>query len=183
MVRSEGLVSPWSSANRRSRGQTITEFALVAPVLFLLLFGILESGLLLFSVGSARFAAGECARQESESGNAANADTVSIGVVNATALGQTKLATVQHIDIQRQIQQANGTLAPDGAHINSYQIDGTPIGAITWPPSSRDVINGQSDFLGVTIYYRYTWKTGLFIFSGPLNLKQSFYIRLEPQTY
>jgi hypothetical protein len=90
---------------------------------------------------------------------------------------------VQHIDIQRQIQQANGTLTPDGAHINSYKIDGTPIGAITWPPSSRNVINGQSDFLGVTIYYRYTWKTGLFLFSGPLDLKQSFYIRLEPQTY
>jgi Flp pilus assembly protein TadG len=169
--------------NRRSRGQTITEFALVAPVLFLILFGVLESGLLLFSVGSARFAAGECARQESESGNAANADTASIAVVNATALGQTKLASVQHIDIQRQIQQANGTLTPDGAHINSYKIDGTPIGAITWPPSSRDVINGQSDFLGVTIYYRYSWKTGLLLFSGPLNLTQSFYIRLEPQTY
>ena len=191
MGRSEGRVSGSCEADRRrrgeaarrSRGQTITEFALVAPVLFLLLLGILEAGLLLFSVGTARFAAGEGARQESESGNAAIADTLSIQVIRNTALGQTRLATVQHIDIQRQVEQANGTLAPDGAHLNSYQLDGTPIGAVNWPPSSRDVINGQSDFLGVTIYYRYTWKSGIFLFSGPLNLKQSFYIRLEPQTY
>src|SRR6266566_4793527 len=62
----------------RSRAQAMTEFAMVAPILFFLLLGIVESGLLLFVVGSARFGAGEIARQESESGNAANADAISI---------------------------------------------------------------------------------------------------------
>jgi Flp pilus assembly protein TadG len=171
------------AARRRSRGQTMTEFALVSPVLLLVLFGILESGLLLFSVGTARFAAGEAARQEAESGNAANADSFSIQVVRGTALGTTNLAQVQHIDIYKLQEQANGTLTVVPGTVDSYNLDGTPRGAIPWPSSSRDVKNGESDFLGVTIYYRYTWKTGLFLFAGPLNLNQSFAIRLEPQTY
>ena len=58
----------------RSRGQALVEFTIVAPLLFFFLLGVLESGLLLFVVGTARFGAGEVARQESESGNAANAD-------------------------------------------------------------------------------------------------------------
>jgi len=161
----------------------LTEFALVAPVLFLILFGVLESGLLLFSVGTARFAAGEAARQESESGNAANADQASVAVVRGTALGTTRLATVRHIDVFHVIQQANGTFVTDNSKFNSFQLDGTSIGPITWDPASRNVSNGSSEFLGVTIYYRYTWKTGIFLFTGPLDLQQSFYIRLEPQTY
>lgn len=169
--------------NRRSRGQTMTEFALVSPVLLLVLFGVLEAGLLLFSVGSARFAAGEAARQEAESGNAAAADSLSLGVVRATALGTTKIATVQRVDIYKLQQQGNGTLTVVPGTTNSYNLDGSPRNSIPWPSPGRDVKNGESDFLGVTIYYRYNWKTGIFLFAGPLDLNQSFYIRLEPQTY
>jgi Flp pilus assembly protein TadG len=170
-------------AKRRSLGQTMTEFALVSPVLLLILFGVLESGLLLFSVGSARFAAGEAARQEAESGNAANADALTLGIVRGTALGTTNLAQVRHIDIYQLQEQANGTLTVVPGTVNSYNLDGTPRGPLPWPSSSRDVKNGESTFLGVTIYYRYTWKTGIFLFAGPLDLNQSFAIRLEPQTY
>ena len=74
------LARPGRAAGK-SRGQAMTEFALVAPILFFLLFGILESGLLLFTVGSARWSTAEVARQESESGNAANADIVSLQVL------------------------------------------------------------------------------------------------------
>ena len=161
----------------------MTEFALVSPVLLLLLFGVLESGLLLFSVGSARFAAGEAARQEAESGNAATADSLSIGVIRATALGTTGLAQVQHIDIYKLNQQANGTLTVAPGTLNSYNIDGSARNSIPWPSSARDVKNGESDFLGVNVFYRYSWKTGMFLFAGPLDLNQSFAIRLEPQTY
>src|ERR1700738_4419786 len=82
--------TPTSAAgrrSRRSRGQTMTDFALVSAVLLPLLFGVLESGLLLFSVGSARFAAGEAARQEAEAGNAANADALTIGIGRGTGVG------------------------------------------------------------------------------------------------
>ena len=161
----------------------MTEFAIVAPILFFLLLGIVESGLLIFVVGSARFGAGEVARQESESGNAVNADQASLQVLQRTAIGTTGLAQVVEVDIYRLIEQGNGTLTVDNLHYNKYQLDGTPIGAINWPPSSRNVTNGQSDFLGVTLQYRYKWKTGVFVAPAAVNLSQTFEIRLEPQTY
>lgn len=161
----------------------MTEFAIVAPILFFLLLGIVESGLLLFTVGSARFGTGEMARQESESGNAANADTASIKVLRATAIGTTSLATVSEVDVYHLNQQVNGTLTIDALHYNRYQLDGTPIGAITWPPATRNVRNGTSDFLGITLLYKYNWKTGVFLANAPLSLTMVYEIRLEPQTY
>ncbi len=170
---------------KRSRlaGQSLVEFTIVAPILFFFLLGILESGLMLFTVGSARFGAGEVARQESESGNAANADQVSIAALRGTAIGTTVLATVNEIDIFRLTEQGNGTLAVDPLHYNKFRLDGSAIGPVSWPPSARNVVNGQSDFLGVTIQYQYNWKTGVFLASRPLQLQQTFEIRLEPQTY
>jgi Flp pilus assembly protein TadG len=170
-------------ARSRSRGQALVEFSIVAPILFFFLLGVLESGLLLFVVGTARFGAGEVARQESESGNASNADQVSIAVLRGTAIGTTALATINEVDVYRLIEQGNGSLTVDPAHYNKYRLDGSVIGAISWPPSTRNVVNGQSDFLGITIVYQYNWKTGIFLASHPLQLQQTFEIRLEPQTY
>jgi len=169
--------------SRRNRGQSIVEFALVLPVLFFLLFGVMEGGLLMFSVGTARVAAGEAARQESESGNASNADALTLQVIRNTALATTTLSTVNRIDIYHLIENGSGSLSVDNSKYNRYNLDGTSIGAVAWPPSSRDVINGQSDFIGVTIYYTYHWKSGLVLGQPPLVLSQSFYVRLEPQTY
>lgn len=161
----------------------MTEFAIVAPILFFMLLGVVESSLLLFVVGSARFGAGEVARQESESGNALNADSISLQTLQRTAIGTTSLADVTEVDIFRLIEQGNGSLTVDASRYNRYQLDGTPIGSITWPSTSRNVTNGSSDFLGVTLKYRYRWKTGIFIAPSALNLSQTFDIRLEPQTY
>src|ERR1700730_9124560 len=108
MAGSKSRDSNRSATNRRSRGQTMTEFALVSPVLVWPCFGFLESCLLLFSVGSARFAAGEAARQEAESGNAVTADALTIGIIRGTALGTTNLAQVRHIDIYKLNEQADG---------------------------------------------------------------------------
>lgn len=161
----------------------MTEFAIVAPILFFLLLGILESGLLLFVVGTARWSTSEVARQESESGNAANADQVALQVLQKSAIGTTTLASVSEVDVYHLIEQVNGTLTVDNAHYNRYQLDGTPIGALSWPSPTRNVRNGQSDFLGVTLHYTYQWKTGVLLSGGPLSLTQTYEIRLEPQTY
>lgn len=143
----------------------------------------MESGLLLFVVGTGRFGAGEVARQASESGNATNADQASIAALRSTAIGTTSLAAVNEIDIYRLIQQSDGSLSVDTAHYNKYRLDGSAISPITWPPSTRNVVNGQSDFLGITVRYQYNWKTGIFLNAQPMQLQQSYQIRLEPQTY
>jgi Flp pilus assembly protein TadG len=168
---------------KRSRGQAMTEFAIVAPVLFFLLLGIFESGLLLFVVGTARWSTAEVARQESESGNAANADQVSIAVLRKSAIGTTTLGAVNEIDVYHLIEQVNGTLTVDLNKYNRYDINGNPLAPISWPSPTRNVRNGQSDFLGITLHYQYNWKTGVFLSGAPLQLQQLYEIRLEPQTY
>ncbi len=161
----------------------MAEFALVLPILLFMLFAILEGSLLLFVVGSARFGAGEGAREASEAGNAVNADQRIVLQVRESAIGGTSLAKVVSIEIYKLNEQPDGTLLKDPVKINRYQLDGTPIGSIAWPASSRNVTNGTMDFLGITLNYRYDWKSGGLLGAGPFNGNQTFYIRLEPQSY
>jgi Flp pilus assembly protein TadG len=190
--------SHMSSKRRRSRGQAMVEFAIVAPILLFLLFGIFESGLLLFVVGTARFAAGDMARQESESGNAANADQVSIAVVRNGAMGTTTLALIRQIDVFKLTEDPiTGVLTPAcnaGATspplpcpnvYNTYKLSGATTDglAVRWDPATRIVKNRATDFLGVKIWYQYNWKTGIFLAPSSVQLNIQFDIRLEPQTY
>lgn len=161
----------------------MVEFAIVAPILLFMLLGILESGLLLFVIGTARWSTSELARQEAESGNAANADQYSLGVLQRSSIGTTTLGSVTEVDVYKLVEQSDGSLTVDLNHYNRYQLDGTPIGTITWPSPTRNVRNGQSDFLGVTLKYQYKWKTGVLLASSALQLQQAYEIRLEPQTY
>jgi Flp pilus assembly protein TadG len=191
--------SHMSSKSRRSRGQAMVEFAIVAPILLFLLLGIFESGLLLFVVGTARFAAGDMARQESESGNAANADQVSIAVVRNGAMGTTTLALIRQIDVFKLNEDPiTGVLTPScnagvtsppppcpGLFYNTYKLSGatTDGGPVRWDPASRSVKNRATDFLGVRIWYQYNWKTGIFLAPSSVQLNMEFDIRLEPQTW
>lgn len=167
---------------RRQRGQSLVEFALVLPVLVFLLFAILEGTLAIFAVDTARFAAGEGSRLEAESGSASNADTASVQVIRTGPLGQTSLVTVTSVDVDRLIIGSNGVASKDSAKHNSYKLDGTAI-TVTWPPTNRNVRNGSSDFLRLTINYQYKWLSGTLLATGPLTLTQSFDVQLEPQSY
>jgi Flp pilus assembly protein TadG len=197
--RGPGMARKGSTSTRsRTRGQAMVEFAIVAPILFFLLFGIFESGLLLFVVGTARFSAGDMARQESESGNAASADQVSLAVVRNGILGTTTLANIRQIDVFKLNEDPiTGVLSPlcnagvtsppppcPGTY-NTYFLNGatTDGGPVRWLPSTRSVKNRATDFLGVRIWYQYNWKTGVFLASSPVQLNMEFDIRLEPQTY
>jgi Flp pilus assembly protein TadG len=164
-------------------GQTATEFALVAPVLFLVILGVLDGCLLMFSVGTARYGAVEGSRQAAQLGNAATADTQTLRIVRQR-VGADNLFSVDEIDIYKLNQDGNGNLTPDLTLYNRYAADGTPLlSPEPWQPESRDVGNGTSDFLGVTVKFTYTWKTGLLQPLGPLHSTATNYIRLEPQSY
>lgn len=171
-----------SGKRTRTRGQTLTEFALVVPVLLVLIMGVLDGALLMFSVGTARYASAEGSRVAATLGNVANTDSQVVTTIRQT-VGSTQLFTVEEIDIYKLNQDGNGNLTQDLANTNKYALDGTPLNGTPWPASGRNVGNGTSDFIGVTINYTYTWKAGFFAPLGPLKTTAVSYVRLEPQSY
>ena len=160
----------------------MTEFALVVPVLLLMIMGVLDGALLMFSVGTARYASAEGSRVAATLGNVANTDSQVVTTIRQT-VGSTQLFTVEEIDIYKLNQDGNGNLTQDLANTNKYALDGTALNGTPWPASSRNVGNGTSDFIGVTINYTYTWKAGFFAPLGPLRTTAVSYVRLEPQSY
>jgi hypothetical protein len=160
----------------------MTEFALVFPVLFLLLLGTLDGGLLLFSVGSARYAAGEGSRVAATLGNDDTTDDQVVRAVRDT-VSQTSLFQVDEVDIYKLDQDGGGNLTPNPTFFNRYRLDGTPLGPPPWPPSARNVSSRSGDFLGVSVNYTYQWKAGFFSPLGPVRQTATYYIRLEPQSY
>src|SRR5207302_7210829 len=147
----------FSRGHTPRRGQTMTEFALVVPVLMVLIMGVLDGALLMFSVGTARYGSAEGSRVAATLGNVANTDSQVVATVRNIVSG-TKLFTVDEVDIYKLNQDGNGNLTPDPAKINKYALDGTPLNGTPWPASSRNVGNGTSDFIGVTVNYTYTSK-------------------------
>lgn len=176
----------------RRRGQGLTEFAIVMPVLIFLLLGVFDAGLLMFGVGTSDFAVGEGARIGAEAGNAADADAQIIQALQNTALHQ-PFVQVNEIDIYRLNEDpVTGKLTVDAAGcggkacLNKYDASGTPLPGFSpepWVSSTRNISNGSSDFLGVTIYYQYNWKSGVLLAAKPLQITSSYSVRLEPQTY
>ena len=169
-----------SGGQRGQRGQGLVEFALVAPILLFLFFAVLEGSLLIFTIGAFRYAASNGAIQAAELGSASDADTQAVQVVR-TSPGLTNLATVTEIDIYRVIQ-SGGQFVPDASAYNKYNLDGSAI-SVTWTPASRNVRNGFTDFLGLTIYYTYSWRSGKLLGAQPFHLSQTYDVRLEPQSY
>ena len=161
----------------------MTEFALVVPVLLMLIMGVLDGAMLMFSVGTARYAASEGSRLASQLGNASTTDSQVITVIRNN-VAATRLFDVSEIDIYKLDQDMNGNLTPDPTDFNRYALDGTPmISPEPWPASKRNVGNGTSDFIGITINFSYTWKAGLFAPLGPIKTTAVSYVRLEPQSY
>ena len=166
----------------RGYGQAMTEFAVVLPVLFMLMLGVLDGGLLMFSVGTARYATVDGARMAAQLGNAATADEQSIRVIREH-VGATGIFSVDEVDVYKLNQDANGNLTPDTIFFNRYRVDGTPMMPEPWTAASRNVGNGTSDFLGITVHFTYRWKAGFLAPLGPLQSTVTHYIRLEPQSY
>jgi len=74
-------------------------------------------------------------------------------------------------------------LVADPIFFNRYALDGSPMMPEPWPAASRNVGNGTSDFLGVTVRFTYRWKAGFLAPLGSLRSSATQYIRLEPQSY
>ncbi|MEA2684494.1 MAG: TadE-like protein [Chloroflexota bacterium] len=108
------------SAMTPRRGQSMVEFALIAPTFFLLIFGIVEFGILMFDVASSRFATGEAAKVEAYTGSSTDtcsnipgctlihaasftcdADCRAAVSIRRSPVGTTSLETVNWIEVRQ----------------------------------------------------------------------------------
>jgi Flp pilus assembly protein TadG len=177
----------------RSAGQALVEFGLIAPVFFLIFFGIIEFALLTASIGSFNFAARDAARLGAIKGRTdPNVDSEVVAVVRGHVSGIV-MAKGQEIDIYRAdplsgtcLDTGNNVVAVGSAscEMETCQFSATPNCQGTWAVDSRDDSQATADYLGVRVIYQYTFLTGFVAGLGSnLNLSTYSVQRIEPQDF
>ncbi len=175
-----------TGSRRRRRGQSLVEFALVAPVFLGLMFGIAEAGMLLYAFNSAQHASTLGAEVIAANGSATTTDTDAIAAMGRTDFGTSGLVTIRNYDIWM--------LAPDGSNSRDptacltgstpspchqkYAANGTLISG-NWPPTARHTSAATADFVELDITYSYHY----FLTPGTvIQFTAQRYFRLEPLT-
>jgi hypothetical protein len=173
----------------QKRGQAMVEFALVAPLFFTLIFGLIEFSLIGVSISSFNLAADEGARIGSYLGR--TDDTVDHQIYLAIAahtsgvvVAQTLKIEIFKADVTGQPVMVGGNIIEDILDINGITISRPCDPGCDWPATSRIDQLLSADYLGVRITYQYTYLTG-FISGGnaSLVLTASSVQRIEPQDY
>jgi len=192
---------------RRSRGQALVEFAMIAPIFFMLLFGLLEFALIGMSVATYNFAAKDGARVGSLLGRTrSDVDFQIVQDISSRSAGFVA-AKILRVEVYRSDQ--TGALPTGGPPPTpectytppfNFAVDasGTPtdpgwacgsqicssIAANTWPACARNDTLLNADYLGVKITYQYTYLTS-FASGGlsALTLSATSVQRVEPQDF
>lgn len=172
-----------ATLSRRARGQAILEFALIAPLFFMLIFGLIEFALIESSVASFNFAAKDAARLGSLLGRTdSTADTQMLSDIQTRVNG----VAISKI-LQVEIYKSDSTGAGPSTSEDLYTFGAgtfTPAGTNNWPANARDDTLINADYLGVRITYVYTYLTGFISGSGSqLQLTADSVQRIEPQDY
>lgn len=178
----------------KSRGATIVEFALVAPVFFGALFGSLDGGVLLYSANAINHATGLGMIVLAQEGNLPAADTDAVAAVTSGGFSSTGFAKLDEIDIFLvHVDATTGAVTQDtnscsgSACFNRYDGKGNAIGGtVPWPPGVpagtpgfRDTSSLSLTNIGITIKTHYNY---LAFNSAKLNMVSTRYFRLEPQS-
>jgi hypothetical protein len=153
---------------RNERGAVAVEMAIVAPVLVLLAFGMLEFGLVFKAKLTISHAVNQATRQATVMGTNPAADIEILRALEAGLDGR----KVERVDIFR----ADADGLPEVR--NRYVPDGSPCGWQPCPdpnpgpavygnpddykPCTREVsLNAGVDSIGVQVQYKHTWITGV----------------------
>lgn len=180
---------PLRSRTRRrlSRGVTMVEFALVAPLFFAALYGGLDGGLLMFSAGAVNHSTGMAMITVAQEGQTSTADTDAVAAATAGGVAATGFAKLDEVDIYLiHIDPSTGAVTQDTnscgglACVDRYSASGAVLnsgGVVPWPPGSRSTASGNLTNIGVTLKCHYNY---LAFNSAQLNIAQTRYFRLEP---
>jgi Flp pilus assembly protein TadG len=190
---------PSAGRRRRSRGQTLTEFALILPLFMLLIMSVVEFGFLFNSYLAINFASREASLVAAEAGNLTRADCLILDAVEQSVSVPSDRALIAEVEIFR---MKGGVKT----HITTYARTGSTsctlpggttmvvpyaVGGNGYPPTSRcnrllGCVVGESgvDQIGVQVTYDYAWHTplgGLFGgSSGTTRLVRDNVMRMEP---
>ena len=194
------------TGSRRSRGAAMTEAAIVSPIFFALLFGVIEMGMLFRDHLTITNATRDGARTAAASGNDVDADWRILQTINQSA------AAAGRGDIQRiVIFKATSTSDKPSATCKAGNaVDGVcnvytaadfarpqtdfdctnvlldrrfcPFGPLSpsGPPYYRDTRMSALGYIGVYIELRHKYVTGFF--GSNVMIRDTSVVRIEPRT-
>jgi Flp pilus assembly protein TadG len=171
---------------RRERGATLVEAAVVFPLLFLILFALVEFGMAFKDSLSVGHGAREAARAGATFGNDPHAnllilrevekvmDPVGIAVgLRVRIYNPETAASDTYTFLEGFAGDCNWTPCPDPDSL-AYTVP-------TWLPATRDVSAPFTERIGVRVMYTHRWITKLFATSSDFTKDVNF--QIEPQIF
>ncbi len=166
------------------RGATLVEAAIVLPIFFLLVFGLLEFGFGFKDWLSINHAAREGARVAVAAANDVRADQLALEAVEEGLVGDMIDAvgfvtignadgSVANIYTPLPADPCGWTPCPNIDLNSSFETD------VPWPPSARDVTLPDVDRVEVTVQFKHDYLTGFI--GNSVTWTASKVMRIEPQ--
>jgi Flp pilus assembly pilin Flp len=174
---------------RKEDGAALVEFALIAVVLFTLLFGIIEFGLAFRDWLSVTSSTREGARVAAAAGNAPDADCAILNAMTGPLLAvptdsaDTFRVFIYKANVDGSMSGAFQLFVPDeGAALNPVACNQSwDLVTNGYPAASRNVTFSNLDTVGVRIEFVHQWVTNLF----PANADwtDDSIMRMEPKSF
>ena len=184
--------------SQRESGAALVEFAVIAPLLMVLIFGIVEMGLAFRDRLTVSSAVQSAARIGSVLGTDGDSDFATLQAITAGLNGQLDASNISAVYIYRS-DETGAFFASDA---NRYLYDpadptcpwdpcplpgpgfeayGAPE---NWVPADRGTSLPNPDILGVRVVYQHDWITSIMPFmQTPATWTEDARVRLEPDLF
>jgi hypothetical protein len=174
-----------------ARGANMVEFAIVMPIILLVVIGILETGVAFRDFLTVSNAAKEGVRVLAAMGDDPMVDCVALTKTASALTTSVRIQNLISVEIYR--ADANGNQIMVDTNRYTLDIGGDPADCddwtatvYGWDPLDRIVEVGGSpplDIAGMRIMYTHRWITGFPPFSGSFTINEATISRLEPEEY
>lgn len=172
------------------QGQAVTEFALITPILIVLVLSIIQFGALMINKSAVTFAAREGARVASIHGAETDANTqICTAIVRALSSSGANSSYLGSVLIYRANQSDFAATDPRTDNPNAHDV-GTCTGGtwtytapwnsqnLSYPPYQRNIVI-PTDRIGVSLSYTYHFIIP--VFGGTLTWQDADILQMEPQ--
>ncbi len=175
---------PHAGRHMRPRGQSLLEFALVAPIFFALLLGTLDVGMAFKTRSAYQEAALQAVRVAAASGQELGSDDNALHALQMT-LSTENLRNISSVDV------FDATVGAPSSVVNTYMYDSASqsfmcapasdcSGTSSWAPAKRSITVSQLDAIGIRVTYSINSVLNLL---PPVHLVETASTTLEPWSY